>query len=141
MKILHDLQDIPKDAGQFQGIGLTIGNFDGVHIGHRALLKKIKTECLAKELLFVVVTFIPHPQKIGDPMSIEFTGVEAWHGHQIAHRPADPHRICVAVPGKRSDAEVVPHTNELSRDAVVYHEAKFAVEMIDELLTPPCVGL
>lgn len=67
MKILHNLLDIPKDNGQWPAIGLTIGNFDGVHIGHRELLKKIKAECQSKNLLFVVVTFIPHPQKILQP--------------------------------------------------------------------------
>lgn len=67
MRILHNLLDIPKINGELPAIGLTIGNFDGVHIGHRQLLKKIKSDCLAKNLLFVVVTFVPHPQKILQP--------------------------------------------------------------------------
>lgn len=67
MRILHNLLDIPKINGEYPAIGLTIGNFDGVHIGHRQLLKKIKSDCLAKNLLFVVVTFVPHPQKILQP--------------------------------------------------------------------------
>lgn len=67
MKILHNLLDIPKERDGYPPIGLTIGNFDGVHIGHRELLKKIKAECQSKNLLFVVVTFVPHPQKILQP--------------------------------------------------------------------------
>ncbi len=67
MKILHNLLDIPKQGPQYPAIGLTIGNFDGVHLGHRELLTKIKQECHEKMLLFVVVTFIPHPQKIIQP--------------------------------------------------------------------------
>ncbi|WP_408098463.1 bifunctional riboflavin kinase/FAD synthetase [Peredibacter sp. HCB2-198] len=67
MEILHNLLEIPKINGEYPAIGLTIGNFDGVHIGHRQLLKKIKNDCLAKNLLFVVVTFVPHPQKILQP--------------------------------------------------------------------------
>jgi len=67
MKILHNLLDIPKVKDVWPAIGLTIGNFDGVHSGHRELLKKIKSECKAKNLLFVVVTFVPHPQKILQP--------------------------------------------------------------------------
>lgn len=67
MKILSSLQDIPKIEGKTFSIGLTIGNFDGVHLGHRDLLCKIKRECLQKGLKFVVVTFIPHPQKILSP--------------------------------------------------------------------------
>ena len=72
MKILHNLLDIPKTNDKYPEIGLTIGNFDGVHLGHRELLKKIKLECVAKKLLFVVVTFIPHPQKILQPEKERF---------------------------------------------------------------------
>lgn len=66
MKILQSLLDIKIDS-QHPDIGVTIGNFDGVHIGHRQLLKKIKEECNSKNLKFVVVTFNPHPQKILHP--------------------------------------------------------------------------
>jgi riboflavin kinase/FMN adenylyltransferase len=72
MKILQSLLDIPQTNGSYPEIGLTIGNFDGVHLGHRELLKKIKTECIEKKLLFVVVTFIPHPQKILQPEKERF---------------------------------------------------------------------
>lgn len=72
MKILPNLLDIPKKNGDYPCIGLTIGNFDGVHIGHRQLLKKIKQECLSRGILFVVVTFIPHPQKILKPEKERF---------------------------------------------------------------------
>jgi riboflavin kinase/FMN adenylyltransferase len=72
MEILSSLLDIPKKDGVLPEIGLTIGNFDGVHLGHRQLLKKIKAECLKEKLLFVVVTFIPHPQKILQPEKERF---------------------------------------------------------------------
>jgi riboflavin kinase/FMN adenylyltransferase len=67
MKILQNLLDIPRTNNVWPAIGLTIGNFDGVHLGHRQLLQKIKSDCEARQLLFVVVTFIPHPQKILQP--------------------------------------------------------------------------
>ena len=67
MKILHSLLDIPTLKDVYPEIGLTIGNFDGVHLGHRELLKKIKQTCVEKNLQFVVVTFVPHPQKILQP--------------------------------------------------------------------------
>lgn len=67
MKIVPRLLDIPLHDGQLPALGLTIGNFDGVHIGHRQLLKKIKQDCLDRNLLFAVVTFIPHPHKILKP--------------------------------------------------------------------------
>lgn len=44
--------------------GATIGNFDGVHLGHLEMLKMVKQECLQRELEFCVITFFPHPLQI-----------------------------------------------------------------------------
>lgn len=44
--------------------GATIGNFDGVHLGHLAMLEMVKKECRARNLDFCVVTFFPHPLQI-----------------------------------------------------------------------------
>ncbi len=68
MKVLQNLLDIPSSPE----IGVTIGNFDGVHLGHRELLQKIKSDCLKKNVLFVVITFVPHPQKILRPEKERF---------------------------------------------------------------------
>jgi len=40
---------------------LTIGNFDGVHRGHQALLKKLVATAKAQDLQSCVMTFEPHP--------------------------------------------------------------------------------
>ncbi len=40
---------------------LTIGNFDGVHRGHQALLKKLVATAKAQNLQSCVMTFEPHP--------------------------------------------------------------------------------
>lgn len=67
MKVLNNLSEIQNVMGIEPDIGLTIGNFDGVHIGHRQLLQKIRTDCVSKKLKFTLVTFLPHPQKILQP--------------------------------------------------------------------------
>lgn len=64
MKVIHRLEEIEKIHGQFPSLGLTIGNFDGVHLGHQQLLKHLKQKCDDKSLKFAVITFVPHPQKI-----------------------------------------------------------------------------
>jgi riboflavin kinase / FMN adenylyltransferase len=42
---------------------LTIGNFDGVHLGHQAVLAKLKAKALALNLPSTVLTFDPHPRE------------------------------------------------------------------------------
>lgn len=43
---------------------VTIGNFDGIHIGHKKLITTIKKYALNENLKSVVVTFTPHPLEV-----------------------------------------------------------------------------
>ena len=52
---------IPKRAAH--GCVLTIGNFDGVHRGHQALLAKLTEKAQATGLPSAVLTFEPHPRE------------------------------------------------------------------------------
>ncbi len=44
-----------------QGGVVTIGNFDGVHLGHQALLARVLSEAKARRVPATVITFEPHP--------------------------------------------------------------------------------
>ncbi len=46
---------------------LAIGNFDGVHLGHRALIAEARTHALAQGLPLAVLTFEPHPKSVLEP--------------------------------------------------------------------------
>ena len=43
---------------------LTIGNFDGVHLGHQALIRKVVEEAHAGNCASAILTFDPHPQQV-----------------------------------------------------------------------------
>lgn len=45
------------------GSAVTIGNFDGVHLGHRHILQRLKQEARSRGLPVVVVVFEPQPQE------------------------------------------------------------------------------
>ncbi len=59
-------QELAKIVPQGESL-LTIGVFDGVHAGHRYLLKKLQQRAVEKNLLSGVVTFKPHPQSVLHP--------------------------------------------------------------------------
>jgi riboflavin kinase/FMN adenylyltransferase len=46
---------------------VTIGNFDGVHVGHRAIMEIVTARAAARRGEAVVYTFDPHPRKVLQP--------------------------------------------------------------------------
>src|SRR5215472_1681810 len=58
MKVLHSLDD----ARPLAGVALALGNFDGVHLGHRALFRRAAEHGRPGAL-----TFEPHPGKVLQP--------------------------------------------------------------------------
>jgi len=46
------------------GLALTIGNFEGYHIGHRSIIKTLKIEANKRNLSTCVITFKNHPLKL-----------------------------------------------------------------------------
>ncbi len=46
-----------------QGSAVTIGNFDGVHLGHRHILERLRSEADARGLAAVAIVFEPQPQE------------------------------------------------------------------------------
>ncbi len=45
-------------------IAITIGTFDGVHIGHRKILEKVINHAKNSDLSSAVLTFFPHPRMV-----------------------------------------------------------------------------
>ena len=64
MRIFRSLEDIPNDLGQTI---VTVGNFDGVHLGHQHVLKQVVERARASGCQAMVVTFDPHPLRILRP--------------------------------------------------------------------------
>jgi riboflavin kinase/FMN adenylyltransferase len=48
-------------------LALTIGNFDGVHLGHRAMLERTVAQARARRLVACALTFEPHPREFFSP--------------------------------------------------------------------------
>lgn len=61
MRLFHSLEELSSYP---QGTALTIGNFDGLHRGHRALIAEVLERAKSAGLASVVMTFEPHPMKV-----------------------------------------------------------------------------
>ncbi len=60
MQVHRDIENLPA----FRHAVVTIGTFDGVHMGHRQVIEKLKTEAKSIKGETVIITFHPHPRKI-----------------------------------------------------------------------------
>jgi riboflavin kinase/FMN adenylyltransferase len=55
------IRHLARTAGPLRGTVLTLGNFDGVHLGHQAILGALTARARASGGQAVVLTFEPHP--------------------------------------------------------------------------------
>jgi riboflavin kinase/FMN adenylyltransferase len=64
MKIIRRLEDL---HGKLPNPAVTIGNFDGVHLGHREIFRRVIGAAADMGGVSVAVTFFPHPLKVLAP--------------------------------------------------------------------------
>ena len=60
MQVHRDIDNLPV----FNNAVVTIGTFDGVHVGHRQIINKLKVEAIKVNGESVIITFHPHPRKV-----------------------------------------------------------------------------
>jgi riboflavin kinase / FMN adenylyltransferase len=60
MQIHRDISNLP----QFRNAVITIGTFDGVHLGHKQIIANLKEEAARANGESVIITFHPHPRKV-----------------------------------------------------------------------------
>ncbi len=66
MELFTRLDQLPESFGPS---AVTVGKFDGVHIGHREMVEQLKREATARSLLPVVLTFDRNPLSLLAPQS------------------------------------------------------------------------
>ncbi len=97
MKIQNNLSVLALAQLSEEPIALTIGNFDGVHLGHQAVLKRLK----ASASQTVVFTFSNHP-------------AEVLHNAQILRLTTLAHRLALLEQIGIDHVIIVPFTQEFA---------------------------
>ncbi len=69
MRIYRHYETLPEEA---RGAAIAVGNFDGVHLGHQAVIGEAGRIAKAAGLPWAVLTFEPHPRTIFRPESEPF---------------------------------------------------------------------
>jgi riboflavin kinase/FMN adenylyltransferase len=64
MRVFRNIGEIPSDFGRTV---VSIGNFDGVHLGHQSILEHLRQRATARSSRSVAVTFDPHPLRFLRP--------------------------------------------------------------------------
>ena len=60
MQVYHSIDEFPDDIN----IVLTIGTFDGIHIGHRYILQRLNQIAKKESAESVLLSFSPHPRHV-----------------------------------------------------------------------------
>ncbi len=68
MKIFRNIEEI---IGKFENPCVTIGNFDGVHLGHQRLFEVVEQRAYHSRGTSIAITFDPHPLQVLKPGGIK----------------------------------------------------------------------
>ncbi|MFM2427266.1 MAG: hypothetical protein RL707_1092 [Pseudomonadota bacterium] len=109
---MHIFRGLPRSP-LLQPCALTIGNFDGVHLGHQAMLRMLKKEADARGLATCVMTFAPHPREFFAPSTApkristlrdKLAAIKACGIDRVVILPFNQ-RLASMSPAKRSSCE------------------------------------
>lgn len=87
----HQIPWDHEPAAECRCGAVTIGNFDGVHRGHAALLAQVRTQAAAIKGPAVALTFDPHPLRLLRPESVPALLTSVLDRVQLLHAAGADH--------------------------------------------------
>jgi len=128
-------RDLPESRTP---VALTIGNFDGVHLGHQALLRQSAEAAKARGITSAVMTFHPHPREVFDPVHAparlsslreKFAAIAATG---IDHLYAPRFNTCFAKLSPEAFLDLLQHRLQV-RWLLVGHDFRFGAKRAGDL--------
>jgi len=84
MKLFRHFENLPEDV---RGASVAIGNFDGVHLGHRAVIGEAGRIARDQGIGWAVLSFEPHPRSLfapdGEPFRLTPLRIKARHIEEL----------------------------------------------------------
>ena len=128
MEILHSIPDLSRLPGP---LFLAIGVFDGVHLGHQAVISTSAKHADAENGTAVVVTFDPHPEKVLRPEAAPHLLTATQHKIELIRKLGVRHLLIIhfdsefaATPPQDFVQQLVSSSKPL-REICVGHEWAF----------------
>jgi len=116
VQVHHDFSSLPA----FRNAIVTIGTFDGVHTGHRKLLKRISEIAAQAEGETVLLSFYPHPRMVLYP-----------DDHRVALLSSPEEKVSELEAAGLNHLVVYPFSAELSRLSAFEYVRDFLVKGIN----------
>ncbi len=110
MDIVTDLSNGTPPVG---GSAVTIGAYDGVHLGHRALLGELEARALADGLTTAVVTFDRHPATVVRPESAPLLLCDLDQKLELLEAAGVDRTVVVPFDAERANETAEEFVNEL----------------------------
>lgn len=94
MRIFERLEPL---AGSARPRAVAVGNFDGLHLGHQRILRRLVAHARRRGVVSLLLTFAPHPEKVLgqgrvlmiQPLSMRLDSVRAWGVDEVLVMPFD----------------------------------------------------
>lgn len=103
MRVLHSIAELASVPGP---VFAAIGVFDGVHLGHQALIRRALEDAKARDGSVVVLTFDPHPARVLRPEKAPRLLTSTPHKAALVERMGV--RYLLAIPFTREFADTPP---------------------------------
>lgn len=116
MDVITDLGTL---AGPGRGSAITIGQYDGVHLGHRTVLRQVRERAAASGCRSVVVTFDRHPATVVRPQSAPRLLTDLEQKLELLAATGDVDRtVVIRFDYERSQEEAADFVEEVLVDAL-----------------------
>lgn len=114
MQVHININAIPS----FKNAVITIGTFDGVHLGHQKIIEQLKKEAVAVKGEAIVITFDPHPRSV-------------IHAHDIHILNTIDEKIELLERAGVDHVVVIPFTEAFAQQTAVEYIEKFLVKIFN----------